>query len=242
MNNPDNFVVISRYSELTAEIMIKLLKSSLNDFEFGFYKKGEVEVPASKDIKDVMNSAFKYMSLESEVLKLSDLQSGVCEKHLRKEVLEYYKAEMALIYEYINKLEEQEYGVGEIRLANRGLEALMWYRDEGDYGTGDNDLPFEEFLLMDELKDAASQMYDNIVYMVKKANCEKLWIRTDWRDKASFVKKWGYTLMVDPEDTYDEDSAFPYHSKRELKMFEKIMGREFEEFDPVLRQEEILNE
>lgn len=242
MNNPDHFVVISKYSELTAEMMIKLLKSSLNDFEFGFYKKGEVEVPASKDIKDVMNSAFKYMSLESEVLKLADFQSGVCEKHLRKEVIEYYKAEMALICEYINKLEEQGYSVGEIRLANRGLEALMWYRDEGGYGAEDNDLPFEEFLLMDELKDATSQMYDNIVYMVKKANCEKLWIRTDWRDKADFVKKWGYTLMVDPEDTYDEDSAFPYHSQRELKMFEKIMGREFEEFDPILRQGEILNE
>lgn len=235
MNNPDNFVVISKYSELTAEIMIKLLKSSVNDFEFGFYKKGEVETPESKDIKDVMNSAFKYMSLESEALKLADLQSGVCEKHLRKEVLEYYKVEMVLIYEYINKLEEQEYSVGEIRLANRGLEALMWYRDEGEHPDLDDYSSFDEFLLIDDLKDAASQMYNNIVYLVKKSNCEKLWIRTDWRDKSNLVKKWGYTLMVNPEDTYDEDSDFPYHSIRELRMLEKIMGREFKEFDSVLR-------
>lgn len=235
MDNSDKIVVLTRYSELTPELMIRLLKSSLNDFEFGFYKKGEAQKPASKDIKDIMIAAFKNMSIESEALKLADIESGVCEKHLSKEVVEYYKAAMALIYEYITRLEEQEYGVGEIRLANRGLEALMWYRDEGDHDSPDDSSTFEEVILNDELRDAASEMYDNVVHLVKRANVEKLWIHTDWIDKDRLVRKWGYTLMVDFEDTYDEDSAFPYYSKRELRTFERIMGREFEEFDSVLR-------
>lgn len=192
--NLNNIIVVSRYSELTPEIMLRLLKSGLNDFE-----------------------------------------SGACEQYLSKEAKDYYQNAMALVYEYISKVEEKNYGVGELRTANRGLEALMWYRYDMSSKADIDGLPFNEFLMKDNLNDAISQMHDNISDLVKKANCEELWIQTDWYSKTELLKKWGYTLMTDPEDIHDENSIFPFHSKRELRMFEKIMGREFEEFDSYLR-------
>lgn len=232
----ENIIVITRYADLTTETMVKLLKSSLNDFEFGFYKKGEVEVPQSRDIKDIFVSIAKYMVKESHALKLSDFDDGTCNKYLDKAVLDYYAENMALVYEYISRVQEQDLCVGDIRCANRGLEGLMWYRDEIARNSDvDEDISFHDYLLKEDLNDAASFMYDNVVYLVKKANCEKLWNRTDWNSKAELVNKWGYTMMTDPEDMYDEDSSFPYTSKRELRMFERIMGREFEEFDSILR-------
>lgn len=232
----DNIIVITRYADLTAETMVKLLKSGLNDFEFGFYKKGDVEVPNSRDIRDIIVSIAKYMSKESHVLKLSDFNDGNCEKYLDKAVMDYYESNMALVYEYIARVEKQELSVGEIRLANRGLEGLMWYRDEIARNSDViENISFHDYLLKEDLNDAASSMYDNVVYLVKKANCEKLWIHTDWKTKAELVKKWGYTMMTDPEDMYDENSTFPYTSKRELRLFENVMGRDFEEFDSILR-------
>lgn len=192
--NKKNIIVVSRYSELTPKIMIRILKSELNDFESGF-----------------------------------------CEQYLSKAAKEYYQNATALVYEYISKVEKKNYDVGELRTANRGLEALMWYRYDVSSKADIDDLPFEEFLMKDNLKDAISQMHDNVADLVKKANCEELWRQTDWYSKTELLKKWGYTLMTAPEDIHDENSTFPFHSKRELRMFEKTMGREFEEFDSLLR-------
>lgn len=144
----ENIIVITRYADLTAETMVKLLKSGLNDFEFGFYKECDVEVPESKDIKDIIVSIAKYMSKESHVLKLSDFNSGICGKYLEKAVMDYYEDNMALVYEYISRVEKQELSVGEIRLANRGLEGLMWYRDEiARNSDADEDISFHDYLV-----------------------------------------------------------------------------------------------
>lgn len=231
----DNIIVISRYSELTPEIMIRLLKSGLNDFEFGYYKNEKIEVPTSNDLMGFMTSFAKYISAESKTIKLSDLESGSYEQHLSEVEKDYYLKAMALIHEYISKVEEKKYSVGEIRFANRGLEALMWHCYDVSSKTNIDDLPFDEFLLKDNLNDAILRMHDNVVDLVKKANCEEVWIHTDWYSKTDLLKMWGYTLLTDPEDIHDENSAFPFYSKRELRMFEKIMGREFEEFDSLLR-------
>lgn len=147
--------------------------------------------------------------------------------------------------EYIAKLQGKRASVGEIRLANRGLEALMWYRDEvaskklSDLWDSNSSFAenksFKEKLYEDSFYSAATEMYDNVHELVRKANYENLWSWTNLSSKISLLDKWGYTMMVDSEDIHDENSTFPFHSKRELKIFEKIMGREFEEFDLVLR-------
>lgn len=141
---------------------------------------------------------------------------------------ELHKDNVVLIYEYVSKLEEHNLNVGEVRCANRGLEALMWYRDEmAEYNfTGEVDV--RGLVLKVELEMVSEDIYDAVNDLVKMANFEEIWLWINATTKASLLSKWGHTLYEAPDDILDDNSPFPYHSKRELRLFEKVMGREFD--------------
>lgn len=164
-----------------------------------------------------------------------------------QESKEYYDDTVGLLKEYSEKLGEQKLSVGEVVCSTRGLAALMSYREnvaiessnvlwKPELVPRDNKIIrkiFLECLEEDDLYLYISSLASEVEEIAEAAVYRDIWINTGFATKQALYKEWGMTFGDDNDDI-PEPLNLPF-TKREMKSFEKVMGREFAEFDEILR-------
>lgn len=150
----------------------------------------------------------------------------------------YVEETMNLIKEYVFKLEAIMPEVGIIKCANRGLEALMSIREDKalkrscEIWSDTDSTRFKEKLVEDTINNAVSETYFYVKDLVNKANFEVLWKNMSFSERVELARGWGMTLN---DCIYDSSVLFMTYTRFEIKSFEQVMGREFEEFNIYLR-------